>query len=115
MTAKEFPTLVVASTITGVTLCRVHASEMDQVANYLFGAPVRKLDLTHEPKAAYVQEGYCQFPDMPTREEAQADWEAAARKAVAAYGETVTVQQGTHGRRESPAQTLETKDSEVRP
>lgn len=109
MTAKQFPTLVVASAITGVGLCHIPNgySKMMEVASHLLGTPVWLHELAHGPtQDAYSEEGYRQFPDMPTKAEAKADWQAAAAKALAAYGETVTVRQGTAVRLESPVQTL---------
>lgn len=108
MSKRTFPTLHVASALTGVGLTTgMSYSNIQEIASHLFGAPIWTHELVHEPtKDAYVEEGYRQFPDMPTREEAMADYEAAAAKAVAAYGETVEVAEGSHGRRESPVDTL---------
>lgn len=108
MGAKTFPTLHVASCVTGTALCEgFNYSRMQEIASHLFGGPVWTHELVHAPtRDAYVEEGYRQFPDLPTRAEAEADYEAAARKAVAAYGETLTVEEGKHGRRESPVDTL---------
>lgn len=107
MMDKSFPTLVVASTLTGTSLCEMSGFDpiMD-CASHLFGAPIWLHEVIHEPtKDAYTEEGYRQFPGMPTRVEAQADWRAAANKAVRAYGNTILVRQGDHGRRESPLTT----------
>lgn len=108
MATKTFPTLRVASTITGIALTHdMTYSDMQEIASHLFGAPIWTHELIHEPtKDAYVEEGYRQFPDMPSQAEAEADFKAAAAKAVAAYGDTVEVAEGTHGRRESPVDTL---------
>lgn len=108
MSKRTFPTLHVASAITGIGLTTgMSYSNIQEIASHLFGAPIWTHELVHEPtKDAYVEEGYRQFPDMPTREEAMADYEAAAAKAVAAYGATVEVAEGSHGRRESPVDTL---------
>ncbi|MCO5144566.1 MAG: hypothetical protein M9895_00155 [Aquamicrobium sp.] len=108
MGMKTFPTLRVASTITGIALTHdMTYSDMQEIASHLFGAPIWTHELVHEPtKDAYVEEGYRQFPDMPTAEEASANYETAAIKALAAYGDTVEVAEGTHGRRESPVDTL---------
>lgn len=108
MAKKTFPTLQVASTITGVGLAEgMTYSDIQEVASHLLGAPIWTHELVHEPtKDAYVEEGYRQFPDMPSIAEAEADYRAAAAKAIAAYGDTVEVEEGTHGRRESPVDTL---------
>lgn len=108
MTAKTFPTLHVASTITGIAMDEgMTFSRMQEIASHLFGAPIWTHELVHEPtKDAYVEEGYRQFPDMPTAAEAEADYRTAAAKAVAAYGDTIEVEEGSHGRRESPVDTL---------
>jgi hypothetical protein len=108
MGSKTFPTLRVASTITGIGLTDgMTYSDMQEIASHLFGAPIWTHELIHEPtRDAYVEEGYRQFPDMPSQAEAEADFKAAAAKALAAYGETVEVEEGTHGRRESPVDTL---------
>lgn len=104
----KFPTLHVASCLTGRVLSLgMNVSTMQEIASHLFGAPIWTHELTHGPtEDAYTEEGYRQFPDMPTAIEAEADWQAAARKALATYGETVDVAKGTHGRRESPVATL---------
>lgn len=108
MATRTFPTLHVASTITGIGLTEgMNYSDMQEIAAHLFGAPIWTHELVHEPtKDAYVEEGYRQFPDMPSQAEAEADFKAAAAKAIAAYGDTVDVAEGTHGRRESPVDTL---------
>lgn len=108
LAAKSFPTLYVASTITGIGLCNgMKFSDMQEIASHLFGASIWTHELIHEPtKDAYVSEGYRQFPDMPTPQEAQTDYQAAARKAISAYGDSVEVQEGSRGRRESPVDTL---------
>lgn len=108
MAEKQFPTLHVASCITGIGLCEgLNYSRMKEIASHLFGDQLWTHELPHGPtNDAYTEEGYRQFPDMPTRAEAEADFEAAARKAVATYGETVTVEEGKHGRREHPFDTL---------
>jgi hypothetical protein len=105
---KTFPTLHVATCLTGIGLCEdISYSRVQEIASHLFGAPIWTHELIHAPTLdAYKSEGYRQFPDMPTAAEAEADYEAAARKAVATYGETIDVVEGTHGRREHPVDTL---------
>lgn len=108
MSAKTFPTLHVASAVTGIAMCEgMNYSSMQEIASHLFGASIWTHELAHEPtKDAYAAEGYRQFPNLPTEAEARADWHAAARKALDAYGETLTVEAGNHGRREAPTETL---------
>lgn len=106
--SREFPTIVVASALTGIGLGDIPGgfSAIAEIASYLFGAPIWTHELVHEPTYdAYREEGYRQFPDMPTSSEAEQDWRQAAAKALAAYGPTVTVAKGAHGRRESPTDT----------
>ena len=105
---RTFPTLHVASAITGIGMCLgLKYSNIHEIASHLFGAPVWTHELGHSRTIeAYAAEGYRQFPDMPTKEEAKADWRKAAQKAIAAYGETVTVARGTSIRREDPISTL---------
>jgi len=82
-------------------------SRMQEIASHLFGGPIWTHELAHEPTVdAYREEGYRQFPAMPTPAEAKADYLSAAAKAVGAYGETISVAEGSHGRREHPVETL---------
>lgn len=108
MSTKTFPTLHVASCLTGVGLCEgLSYSRVQEIASHLFGGPVWTHELVHQPtQDAYTEEGYRQFPDMPTRVEAHDDWQGAALKAISAYGDSVSVQEGMHGRRENPLDTL---------
>ncbi len=73
----------------------------------LFGASLSTGELGHDPTMdAARQEGYRQFPKMPTKTIAKADWERARMSAEAEYGDFVTVKRGTHGRRENPIETI---------
>lgn len=105
---KEFSTLVVASTITGISLCDgLTVSQFHECAEWLCGHPVWTHELVHAPtKDRYVTEALEQFPDMPTAIEAHENLSAAAAKAIAAYGIKVSVKRGQHERRENPADTL---------
>jgi len=105
---KTFPTLYVASCLTGTALCEgMTYSTMHEVATLLFGGDVWTHELGTGPiSAAYQAEGYRQFPLMPTREEAHGDFMAAAAKASAAYGATVEVQPGNCRRHADPLTTL---------
>lgn len=108
MTRKTFPTLHVASCLTGIAFVEgLKYQDLQAVAAHLLGDDVYTHELGHRPTMdAVAEEGYRQFPDMPTSKEARADWSAAAVKALAAYGRTVNVQRGKHGRREHPVDTL---------
>jgi hypothetical protein len=104
---KQFPTLIVASTITGIGLTNMKFSDMHECAEWLCGHPVWTHELVHGPtKDEYITEGYEQFPAMPTPADAEDDYVAAAAKAISAYGETVEVRQGNSKRHEGPMQTL---------
>ncbi|WP_084398322.1 DUF7736 domain-containing protein [Henriciella aquimarina] len=104
---KEFPTLQIASAITGIGLCEgMKYSDMQVAFDHILGRPVWTHELGHGATTEKVRElGFAQFPDMPAREEAQADWKAAAAKALAAYGETVTVRRGQDVREADPIST----------
>lgn len=108
MSKKTFPTLHVASAITGIALCDgLSFSRMQEIAAHLFGGPIWTHELAHAPtNDAYAEEGYRQFPEMPSKDEARNDWRRAAQKALDAYGPDVEVTEGTHGRREAPTETL---------
>lgn len=104
---KQFGTLEVASALTGIAMCTTSVTRMSEICAWLLGGPVWTHELIHEPTMDAVKgEGYRQFPLLPQRENAQANWEAAARQAVVIYGETLTVHEGTHGRREHPEDTM---------
>lgn len=105
---KRFPTLHVASAITGVGLCDgMKYSTIHEIAEFLAGHPVWTHELGHlEMMQRISDHAREQFPAMPTEEEAQADFRAAAVKALAAYGETVTVRRGSLERGADPISTL---------
>lgn len=105
---KEFPTLVVASTVTGIGLCEgLNYSKMQECAEWLCGHPVWTHELAYQPIIdRYKSEGYRQFPQFPSVEEAETDYAAAAQKAIAAYGEVVSVEKGEGKRDGSPMQTI---------
>lgn len=106
---KQFPTLVVASTLTGISMAVMRISARPECAEWLCGYPVGTHELAYQPiMDDYIAKGYAQFPDMPTKAAAEADFQAAAAKAVAAYGEVLTVNRGTGERSENPIETLQT-------
>lgn len=104
---KTFDTYLVASAVTGIAMGPMTFGDIQEVWEMLLGAPVWTHELAHEPTHdAVSEECYRQFPDMPTRAEAEEDFEAARTKAEAAYGHFVTVRRGDHGRRETPLETI---------
>jgi hypothetical protein len=108
LTEQTFQTLDVATLLAGIGLAQnVSIQQLKAIASHLFGAPIYTHELGHEPTCDAIRaEGYRQFPAMPTRADVLADIATATAKALAAYGETVEVAEGTHGRREHPADTL---------
>lgn len=105
---KEFRTLVVASTATGIGLAdKLSFSDIHECAEWLCGHPVFTHELVHKPTVErYRAEVIRQFPNMPTTEEAHADFEAAAVKATKAYGDKISVQRGSSERNASPIFTF---------
>ena len=106
---KQFRTLEVVSCLTGISMCDgIKIARMCEIAAWLLGAPVWTHELIHEPTMDAIRsEGYRQFPLLPMRDNVQANWQAAARAALAVYGERILVHEGTHGRREGPEETLQ--------
>jgi hypothetical protein len=107
---KTFKTLVVASTLTMTGLGEgMSYSDIQECMEWLCGHPVWTHEMIHGPTQEEMRtEGYDQFPDMPTPAEAKDDYQAAAAKAIANYGETVSVMQGQEKRHEHPRDTLKT-------
>lgn len=104
---KEFPTLVVASAVCGVGLGAMKFSDMHEAVEWLFGGPVWTHELVHGPtQDAYVSEALEQFPKLPTRAEAEKDWQAARERVLDEYGPILSVAKGTAQRRASPIETL---------
>ncbi|KQT52183.1 MULTISPECIES: hypothetical protein [unclassified Aureimonas] len=103
----EFPTLEVATAMTGIALCSTSISRMHEIATVLAGHDVWTHELGHrETMDAIGAHARIGLPDMPTRHEAEANWKAAAEKATSAYGDTVTVTRGTMQRSADPVSTL---------
>lgn len=104
---KEFPTLIVASALTGIGLCKSSFDEIQEIADHLLGYEIWTHELMNdEIKDAYRAEGFKQFPQMPTRQEALEDWQVAAAQAILTYGETVNVVRGDHKRTKGPVQNF---------
>ena len=103
---KNFPSLLIATAATGIGLgAGITFSKIQEVYDFALGHPV----WTHE-LPAYGPEVYRllreQFPMMPSREEAEADWQAAAAAMTAAYGDMVAVSPGHGERTKHPIDTL---------
>lgn len=107
-TDREFPTLHVASCITGIGLCEsLSISRMQEVASHLLGYPIWTHELGNKSITAAIEaEGRRQFPNMPTKEFASDVWQAAAEAAEAAYGKTVIVKMGGEERSRNPIDAL---------
>jgi hypothetical protein len=104
---RLFNSLHVASCLTGVALTEMTYRDIQAVASWLFGDSVYTHELVHEPTMSWVrEEGYRQFPDMPTHEQAHVDWKGTVNKVLVTYGPLVEVEQGPNGRREHPVATL---------
>ena len=104
---KEFSTLTVAGALTGVCLEDGGFDKIHECSEHLLGRPVWTHEFAHKPtQEAIIAEGKRQFPDMPSQEEAENDWQAAAQKAIAHYGKTVLVTQGSAPRTTGPVGTL---------
>lgn len=108
MTIKTFRTLAVASAATGVGLCDgISYSDMMEIWSHAIGFPVWTHEMADRALSSRMHAILLgQFPLLPTADEAHADWQAAAMKASAAYGETVALPEGNETRTEGPVATL---------
>lgn len=106
---KSFNTLHVASAMTGIGLCEgLNYSKVQEIMSHALGRPIWTHEIAHRPTIAEFQAIMeSLFPDMPTEIEARSDFQAAAKKAVAAYGETVRIPFGETERPETPVETLQ--------
>jgi hypothetical protein len=104
---KTFRSLAVASAATGIGLCdKLNFGLMGEIASHVLGYPI----WTHEIPAAGPKVWLLlkdQFPLLPTRAEAEADWKCAATAMTAAYGAEIAVRRGNGSRKESPLDTLQ--------
>jgi hypothetical protein len=104
---KEFPTLVIASLVTGVMMYKGSFGDVHEAAEWLFGGPVWTHEFVHGPTSdIFVSRAFEQFPDLPTRVDAEKDWQAAAEKAIDSYGAVLSVAKGKDGRQAGPMQTI---------
>lgn len=104
-----FPTLNVASCACGIMLTDgLRYSDMAEIAEYALGHPVWAHELGDQKTMGRVREAiFDQFPEFPTKQEAQDDWRAAADKATKAYGESVDLRRGDQVRVEDPTESLQ--------
>ena len=105
---KAFPTINVATAMTGIGLSSdISFSDVAEIMSHILGRPIWTHEMVHKPTLKEFRSvAYELFPNMPTREDAQADYQSAAASAIAAYGETVDVPKGNTERTESPIETL---------
>ena len=109
MTEKRtFKTLMVASAATGVGLgTGMSYSDMQEVSSFALGYPIWTHELGDKVTTARVKEAIrSQLPNLPTSEAAHEDYQQAAADALAAYGETVELTEGSMTRGESPIDSL---------
>lgn len=107
MMTKEFRTLVVASAATGVGLGQMSYSDILEVGSFVKGHALWTHELADMAQNSQIEAAIrAQLPNMPSREEAHEDWQKAAQKATDAYGEHVTLTEGTAERTESPIDSL---------
>lgn len=104
---KTFPTVNVASCATGIILrTGLSYADMAEVAEHALGHSIWT-ELGDNKTMNKVRAAiHDQFPEIPTREEAQADWQAASDRAIKAYGETVELKRGAGQRTETPMDSL---------
>ena len=93
----KIDTHVLASVVTGVVLGNVPLADLVKIYSQLYGAvlTIEEIALT-SIRTIIVEEAYRQFPHLPTKLEAEDNWEAAREKAIKAYGDTVTISLGSN-------------------
>lgn len=102
---REFPSLAVGSAALGIALRDgLTYSDVQEISEHVLGHPVwtHEIPSTGPEVDRRIRE---QFPLMPTREDARADWQATAAKITAAYGKTMTVKRGNQKRARDPIST----------
>lgn len=106
--SKTFSTLAVASAATGIGLADgMNYSTMAEISSHVLGFDIWTHELADRAMNNRVRDRLLTlFPGLPTGDEARADWRAAAAKAVAAYGDTLTIPAGADERSESPIESL---------
>jgi len=107
MTDKVFPTLTVATAVTGIGLGQCSYSDVMEVIGFVIGHSIFTHELADREQNARAEAAIrAQLPNLPSGELARKDWQGAAAAAVAAYGDTVTLTEGTAARTESPIDSL---------
>ena len=107
MTTQTFNTLVVATAATGVGLGQCSYSDVMRVGEFVLGHPVWTHELADKGTTSRIEAAIrAQLPNLPSRELAHEDWQKAATAATEAYGETVTLTEGTGERTENPVDSL---------
>lgn len=102
-------TVELASVATGTVLVEsMKINRYHEIVEHIAGCPIWTHELGSGPLMERVRaEARKSFPDLPTDKQARFDHGAAARLAVATYGEFVDVPKGRMQRDKSPIQTLE--------
>lgn len=105
--AKQFKTLLVASLASDFAHLDTNVEELRELATHVLGRPIFSHQLadhaiSDEISAAII----AQFPNMPTKADAKHNPDAAAGKAVVAYGEFVLVEPGKDLKKGGPISDL---------
>jgi hypothetical protein len=104
---KTFPSLAVASAVTGIGLCDgLSFSLMGEITSHILGYPVWTHEIPDAGRRAWLVLKR-QFPLLPSRDDAASDWKAAAAAMTAAYGAEIEIRAGAGERKESPLDTLQ--------
>lgn len=104
---QTFPTLAVATAATGIGLGKCSYSDMMEIIGFVLGHPVWTHELADRAMNARAEAAIrAQLPNLPSNELASDDWQKAATAATEAYGETVTLTEGSGERHESPVDSL---------
>lgn len=107
MTEQTFPTLAVATAATGIGLGKCSYSDVQQIIGFALGHSIFTHELADRSQNDRAEAAIrAQLPKLPSRELASKDWQAAADAALAAYGDTVTITEGTEARTENPVSSL---------
>lgn len=105
---RSFPTLNVASCACGIMLTDgLTYADMAEIAEFAMGHPIWTHELGDSKTMGRVRDSILgEFPQLPTKEEAEASWRVAADRATKAYGETIELERGTQTRAEHPIDSL---------
>lgn len=105
---RTFRTLLVASAATGVGLgTGITYSDIQEVSDFALGYSIWTHELGDKMTTGRIESAIrAQLPNLPTSEAAHEDYQQAAADALAAYGETVELTEGSMTRGESPIDSL---------